>query len=785
MFLPLPPIRHRLAFKLILSVGIVLLVSMSIWALVNIGYQKQKAMDNIISGIDRLTTTIRLGTHYAMMLNSRDDINQIITNIGRQKEIENIRLYNKAGRIKFSNQGDEVEVVTDIEDEACFVCHRSDPPLIDLNLTERVRIFSAPEGHRLLGIISPIPNEPGCATGECHFHPQDKQILGALDLVVSLAAVDQEIHQLERGILGQTLSVFICASAILFIFVLRFVNHPIQRLIAGTRAIARGEYGTEVAVRQVDEMGLLADAINHMGSEIDRNHAKLNKQRKEYQNLFEQVPCLITVQDRHYRLLNYNREFARRFAPQAGDFCYKAYKGRDDKCKECPVEKTFRDGKSYATEESGINKDGTDTHWIVKTSPIFDDAGRIVAAMEISLDITERRHLEIDLERSERKYHATFNNIPNPVFVLDKESFRILDANRSVAGVYGLPAEELVGHSFLELFAEDERDHFAFKLATATVINQARQSAKSGKPLSVNIRVSPSEYAGHEVLLVTISDITKRLEAEQQLIQASKMATLGEMATGIAHELNQPLSVIKTASSFCMRKFHQGRPLDATTLQTLLEKMDSNADRATKIIHHMRQFARKAETALERIHLHAVLASAFEIFSQQLKVRGIEVIWQTAPDLPKILADPGRLEQVFINLLINARDAIAAKPPPHTGEAACNQIVVTTWLDAARACVYCRICDTGIGLPAGKADRLFEPFFTTKEPGKGTGLGLSISYGIVKECGGTIQAMANEGGGACLVLEFPVPGTTTLPADEPNDGRQPAEDFAHGRRLDG
>jgi histidine kinase len=765
MFNPLPPIHHRLAFKLILTVGVVLLVSMSIWAFVNIGYQKQKAMANIISGVDLLTTTIRLGTHYAMMLNSRDDINQIITNIGRQKEIENIRLYNKGGQIKFSNHRDEVEAVTHIEDEACNICHRSDPPRIDLDLGDRVRIFTSPEGYRLLGIISPIRNEPGCATADCHFHPEDKQILGALDLVVSLAAVDKEIQQLEGGILGQTLSVFVCTSAFLFHFVLRFVNHPIQRLIEGTRKIARGDYTTTVAVSQVDEMGLLADAINHMGSEIGRNHAKLNKQGKEYQNLFEQVPCLITVQDRNYRLLNYNHEFAGRFAPQPGDYCFKAYKGRDCKCEVCPVEKTFRDGQAYAAEERGINKDGTESYWIVKTSPIFDEAGEIVAAMEISLDITERRQLEIDLERSERKYHATFNNIPNPVFVLDKHSLEILDCNHSVTGVYEYAVEELVGRSFLDLFAADERDDFAFKLVTATVLQQARQKTKSGKSLWINIRVSPSEYAGREVLLVTTSDITKRLEAEQQLIQASKMATLGEMATGIAHELNQPLSVIKTASSFCLKKIRQGQLPQADVLETLVEKVDSNADRATKIIHHMRQFARKAETELSSVHLHTVLESAFDIFSQQLKVRGIAVDWQLTPELPKIMADPGRLEQVFINLLINARDAITAKLPPPAGEISSDRIVITTRQEEAR--VICEVCDSGIGLPEGMSERLFEPFFTTKEPGKGTGLGLSISYGIVKECGGTIRARPFAGGGACIVLAFPIPESSSTQPTAP------------------
>ena len=127
------------------------------------------------------------------------------------------------------------------------------------------------------------------------------------------------------------------------------------------------------------------------------------------------------------------------------------------------------------------------------------------------------------------------------------------------------------------------------------MINQVKQVNQSGVTLFVNIWISPAEYPGKKVLLVTTSDITKRLETEQQLIQASKMATLGEMATGIAHELNQPLSVIKTASSFFIRKINRKEPLEDDILFNMLGKIDSNVDRAAKIINHMRQFARKSD----------------------------------------------------------------------------------------------------------------------------------------------------------------------------------------------
>ena len=749
-------LRNRLAAKLILSVGIVLLITIATWAFFNIRHQKEKMMKNMVAGTDRLTTTIRLGTHYAMMLNSRDDINQIINNISRQPEIKNIRIYNKEGEIKYSNHPEEVEQTTNIKAEACHICHRTDPPLVSVPLEERTRIFSADMGYRLLGIITPIKNEPGCSTGDCHVHPEDKKILGALDVVISLDNTDREITMEERGIIALAGFVFLITSAIILVFVLRFVNQPIKGLIDGTRLIARGDYASKVKLLQTDELGQLATAINQMSDEIASSQQQLNKQRDEYQNLFERVPCLITVQDRNYRLLRFNREFAERFDPEPGEWCYQAYKGRTEKCVSCPVEKTFADGLSHQAEESGVDKDGSPKHWLVRTSPIKNSDGEIVAAMEISLDITQRRKLEVDLQTSEKKYHAIFSNIPNPVFVLDMETLQIVDCNQSVVPVYGFSVEELIGRSFLILFHPDEQDHYAFKVATCSVINQARHLDRDGKPLFVNIRISPSEYSGQKVLLVTTSDITKRLETEQQLIQASKMATLGEMATGVAHELNQPLSVIKTVSSFFMKKLSAKEPLAEDILSNMLGKVDSNVDRATRIINHMRQFARKSDMEMVTVQLNDVLKSAFEIFSQQLKVRGIQVVWEIDEALPRIHGDPSRLEQVFINLLLNARDAIEAHWGDQPADDAPPGKMIHLWTGTEETMVVCRVCDTGTGIPENMVEKIFEPFFTTKEVGKGTGLGLSISYGIIKECGGTIEATPHSPYGTCFVLRFPM-----------------------------
>jgi histidine kinase len=747
-------IHKSLSLKLLVSVGLLLLLSLAVWGFFNYRYMQKKMLDNITAGTQRLSNTIRLGTHYAMMLNSRDDIKQIITNVSKQHDIYNIRIYNKQGEIKFSNHDAEIDTVTNIKNEACYICHRSDPPVHQVTLAESVRTFRSDSGYRLMGIISPVYNEPGCSTDTCHVHPPDKKVLGAIDLVVSLEEADLELARYERNLVSLAVFIFLATSTMIFLFIYRFVKYPIKNLIDGTRRIENGDYAARIEVDQADEMGQLAKAIRQMGRSIDSKQSELNKQRDQFQNLFEMVPCVITVQDRDYRLIGYNREFADKFAPQPGDYCYCAYKGRTEKCVDCPVEATFADGQSHYSEETGVDKDGSVKHWIVRTSPIRDETGEIVAAMEMNLDISERKQLEEKLELSEKKYHAIFNNIPNPVFVLDARSLQILDCNKSVQAVYGQERDRLIGTSFLMLFEPDERESMAFRMATTTVLNQVRHVRADERLCYVDIRISPSEYTGQQVLLVTISDVTKRLEAEQQLIQASKMATLGEMATGVAHELNQPLSVIKTASNFFMRKLNKKEPIRDDILLTLSEEIDSHVERATKIINHMRQFGRKSDPNLEPVLLNEVLERAFEIFSQQLKVRGIDVQWRTDPDLPRIMGNPSRLEQVIINLMINARDAIEERSDQTPDNTVPDRITLITASSSKTATLS--VCDTGVGVPEPIRGKIFEPFFTTKKVGKGTGLGLSISYGIVKECGGTIDVTENPGGGSCFNLHFPV-----------------------------
>jgi len=495
------------------------------------------------------------------------------------------------------------------------------------------------------------------------------------------------------------------------------------------------------------------DAMESLRRVNRNNQMALDRTQNEYQTLFEESPCYITVQDRDLKILKYNREFEKIFAPEAGSYCFKAYKGRLERCPDCPVIKTFEDGQPHVSEEQAVTKDGTETYWFVKTSPIKNSKGEVTAVMEMSLDLTHLRFLEREARKSEEKYRIIFNTIPNPVFVLNAQNLKILDCNESVATVYGFSKEEIYMTSFLELFEGNERKSYEASLKSTNRIDRARQVRKDGKGIYVSIRISASEFNGWDVLVVTTSDITLRLMAEQHLIQASKMATLGEMATGVAHELNQPLSVIKTASGFLRRKAENKEPIQEDILRTMAEEIDNHVDRASKIIGHMREFGRKSDVAKEKVQVNDVLRRAVDFFNQQLKLREIEVVEDLDEDLAPILADPNRLEQVFVNLLINARDAIEKKGEEGAQKEKAKRITLKT--KAEDAMVTIEVTDTGTGIPEAILDRIFEPFFTTKKVGKGTGLGLSISYSIVHDYDGTIKVESKEGEGATFIIRFP------------------------------
>jgi C4-dicarboxylate-specific signal transduction histidine kinase len=234
-------------------------------------------------------------------------------------------------------------------------------------------------------------------------------------------------------------------------------------------------------------------------------------------------------------------------------------------------------------------------------------------------------------------------------------------------------------------------------------------------------------------------------EKQEQLVQAGKLATLGELTTGVAHELNNPLNNIGlfVGNVIDELRLGEGKP---ERLVADLEKAMEQVRKATEIISHLRTFGRVAPVEVEPVDVDDVIERSLLLMQEQLRLRGIEVELDLCPDELVVLANPIQLEQVFINLLTNARDAL---------EEASKKVVR---ISSSRDGDVIRIAfsDTGPGIAPEVAPRVFDPFFTTKEVGAGTGLGLSITYSILKEYGGEISVDSRRGRGATFVIELPL-----------------------------
>ncbi len=374
-------------------------------------------------------------------------------------------------------------------------------------------------------------------------------------------------------------------------------------------------------------------------------------------------------------------------------------------------------------------------------------AGVVVGVLAIARDVTEERGHAEALLTSESRYTRLVEAAEDAIACVDEEG-NFTAINRALEHVLGTPREALLGRHFMDVMREDERPQMWQAFTEALAGTRGRRTIRFSRPDGVDgyatLVTAPIIERGHITGALGIArDVTEERLLLEQAIRKDKMAAMGELVGGVAHEVNSPLTSILAYAHVLERDTVQGEER-----QSAIETIGKEARRAARIVGKLLSFARQGNPERLPSDLNQVLRDTIDLRRYALKMQEIRLSLALAPDLPLVDADPFQLQQVFINLLSNAEQAVADV----AGE---RRIRVAT--EVRGTFVVATVSDNGPGISAETLPHIFNPFFTTKARGAGTGLGLSISDGIVREHRGLLRVRSEPGAGATFEVTLPLP----------------------------
>lgn len=411
-------------------------------------------------------------------------------------------------------------------------------------------------------------------------------------------------------------------------------------------------------------------------------------------------------------------------------------------------------------ERLSLRKDGSAFPTYEKTSAIKDKNGRQIGIVSVIDDITARKRLQQALKESEERYRTFVETAKSAIIAVDGEG-KIILFNPAAENIFAYSKEEIINKEFSCLFPERYKDIYKAELirGTANGVQGLTDSAseltglsKNGEEFPIDVSFSSCRVEGRLILTAIIFDITERKNLEEQVLQSAKLAAVGELISGVTHEVNNPLAVVIGYSEMLMSE----EDISEESREAV-KSIHSEAERAKKVIQNLLSFARKHSPEKEIIQINEILERTLGLTDYELRKHSIEVTREFDPDLPDTVGDPNQLQQVFLNLIINSQHAMAEMPET-------RQLTVRTRIKEKQSAdntgtapvIEISFRDNGPGIPEKIIKKIFDPFYTTKPKDKGTGLGLSVSFGIIKEHGGEIHAKPNDDKGVTFFIDLPI-----------------------------
>jgi len=553
--------------------------------------------------------------------------------------------------------------------------------------------------------------------------------------------------------------------------------------LTGSAQVADLIYQTKPPnVSMIDHKGatLLYDLLR-----MEMERARIERERQEYeqrqrkriQGILNSLPYRIMVVNRDMTIDTVNQTFLEELGltPEEviGQPCYRVRHSLDKPCNHygepCYLEEGFqkdKDRKSSTLYKEYTDENGNQRFEVSTIAPIFDESGNLSQVLEISRDITERISLEREVEKAKTFFQNVIESTVDGIVVVDTKG-KVLIFNEGMERLTGYSAEEIINTGHLSSFYDIETAKENMRKMRSNLYGPPGKlnptsmtiTTKSGKKIPVTLSASIITIDGKEVGSVgvftdmrEILEMRKELEqAHLQLVQSEKIASVGRMAAGVAHEINNPLSGILIYAELLKEALQN----NTQHLKDIQEIIDQTL-RCKKIVADLLEFSRQSIGKTSAFSVDQLATKSLNLLVNQASFQDIDVITEIESDMPEMIGDFGQLQQVLTNLFINAADAMQGK----------GTLTVRARFDQKEKKFILQVADTGPGIPEHLRDKIFDIFFTTKPVGKGTGLGLSISQNIINLHGGNIRVDCPPEGGTVFHIELPLESEDTV-AEEP------------------
>lgn len=643
---------------------------------------------------------------------------------------------------------------------------------------QRIAVYPADGSAIRVYPLQPRGNSHAFRAGSAHIFQEIKlnnEVIGTLYLQDDLRDVQTALRQ-DSVVLAAVISLALVIAYVMSSQLQKLVSGPILSLARTAATVTeQNDYSIRAEKRNEDEVGHLIDSFNRMLSEIQRRDSILRE--KEY--IIDSASSAIGTADLAGNMTYVNPSFCEMWGFNAKEVLgrpFKEYWLVGDSFGE--VVQTTQGKSTFSGEIQARRKDGTLFDVQISAATVYDNQGRPVSFMASSIDITERMQAEEETSRLRNYLKNIIDSMPSVLIGLDAEG-RVTQWNRQAEEITGISVAEaqhcLLAQVFPRLNVEMARIQRAIRERQMQKYTKvAHESAGTAEYWDVT--VYPLVTDGVEGAVVRVDDVTKQVRLEEMMIQSEKMLSVGGLAAGMAHEINNPLAgiiqntqLMRNRLSADLEKNREAAQACGVTLDAIKSYMtqrgvfDSLAtiqdagQRAAKIVDNMLSFSRKSESRFEPHDLAELLDKTVELASSEYDLekkydfRQIEIVREYDPSVPQISCEYSKIQQVFLNILKNGTQAMADMR--EEGRSPCFVLRVLREGNGVRI----EIEDNGPGMDDNTRKRVFEPFFTTKTVSGGTGLGLSVSYFIVTEDHqGSMAVESRLGAGSKFIIGLPL-----------------------------